>query len=102
MEQPELHLHPAHQAKLADVFRSAILRNESNLTNAVLLIETHSESLVNRLGELIEDGSIDPNDVQVVIFSASGGEQDLKTEISTSTFDADGVLLDWPYGFFNY
>jgi len=102
MEQPELHLHPAHQAKLADVFQSAIERNDSTQTDAVLLIETHSEALINRLGELVECGSIDPKDVQVVIFSASGGEQDLKTEISTSTFDGDGVLRDWPYGFFNY
>ena len=92
MEQPELHLHPAHQAKLADVFQSAIVRSNSRVANAVLLIETHSEALVNRLGELIESGSINPNDVQVVIFSASGGEQDLKTEITTSTFDADGVF----------
>ena len=102
MEQPELHLHPAHQAKLADVFQSAVVRNNSRLADAVLLIETHSEALVNRLGELIESGSVNPNDVQVVIFSASGSEQDLKTEISTSTFNADGALRDWPYGFFNY
>lgn len=102
MEQPELHLHPAHQAKLADVFHSAIERTDTSRPEAVLLIETHSEALINRLGELIECGQIDAEDVQVVIFSASGPEQDLKTEISTSTFDSNGVLQNWPYGFFNY
>jgi predicted ATPase len=102
MEQPELHLHPAHQAKLADVFQSAIERSNASGPEAVLLIETHSEALINRLGELIEYGKIAANDVQVVIFSARGEGEELNTEISTSTFDDNGALRDWPYGFFNY
>ena len=44
IEQPELHLHPAHQALLADAIASVL--NDSNNKRAVsFLIETHSEAL---------------------------------------------------------
>lgn len=103
IEQPELHLHPAHQAKLADVFVSAIaFGGDGDQSSEVrLLIETHSEALINRLGELVEEGRIGPDSIQIVIFSA---RDDLKspTEVSLSSFDKHGALLDWPYGFFRY
>ena len=103
IEQPELHLHPAHQAKLADVFVAAIQRNqESNASSEIrLMVETHSEALVNRLGELVEEGKIHPDAIQIVIFSA---KEDLNSpsEVSISRFDDTGALENWPFGFFNY
>ena len=103
IEQPELHLHPAHQAKLADVFAGAIQQSEKEgrRTNVRLVVETHSEALINRLGELIEDGTISHNDVQIVIFSA---EDDINspTKVTLAEFDQEGVLNNWPFGFFNY
>lgn len=103
IEQPELHLHPAHQAKLADVFARAVA-NEAGAErrNPInLLIETHSEALINRIGELIEMGSISPESVQVVIFSAEGGINS-PTSVSLAQFDEKGALSNWPFGFFNY
>ncbi len=103
IEQPELHLHPAHQAKLADVFAEAINQSEdrSSVSSSIrLLIETHSESLINRLGELIYQGKLNKNDVQIVVF---GGESAINQDnVNISTFDDEGILKDWPYGFFNY
>ena len=103
IEQPELHLHPAHQAKLADVFAGAIRQGKDHARRADvrLVIETHSEALINRLGELIEGGKISHNDVQIVIFSA---EDDINspTDVSLAEFDEGGVLNNWPFGFFNY
>jgi hypothetical protein len=103
IEQPELHLHPAHQSKLADVLVGAVsgtLREQRD-HSLNLVIETHSEALINRLGELIADGGIDAEQVQIVVFSA---EDDINspTEVSVSTFSEDGVLSNWPFGFFNY
>lgn len=102
MEQPELHLHPAHQAKLADALLKA-LKGESSVrrTSPLFVVETHSEALINRLGELIEEGELSSKDVQVVVFSADQ-ERDSRTSVDTSEFNKDGSLRNWPYGFFNY
>lgn len=103
IEQPELHLHPAHQAKLADVFAKGVSLAEDSAANRKVnvLIETHSEALINRLGELIENGVLDKNDVQIVVFSA---EDDINspTKVSLAEFDDKGALTNWPFGFFNY
>src|SRR5262249_25817563 len=42
IEQPELHLHPAQQAELGDVFIEAALGERKN----TFLLETHSEHLI--------------------------------------------------------
>ena len=103
IEQPELHLHPAHQAKLADVFVAA---NRTDVDSKVqpgirLVIETHSEAMIHRLGELVEEGKVSSNEIQIVIFSA---QDDLSspTEVSLAEFDDTGALTNWPFGFFNY
>ncbi len=103
IEQPELHLHPAHQAKLADAFVAAIAKTkkEDEVPGISLIIETHSQALINRLGELIEQGTVSADAVQIVVFSAPE-DLDSPTEISVSSFDNDGKLEDWPFGFFNY
>jgi predicted ATPase len=99
MEQPELHLHPAHQAKLADVFVEAYAKSKRPVN---YVIETHSESMINRLGELIEEGKIPASDVQIVIFSNDDESQNNDANIIISNFDENGHLTSWPYGFFSY
>lgn len=102
MEQPELHLHPAHQAKLADALLNALPEvGDDDSGSPVFLVETHSETLINRLGELIEQGDLSAEDVQVVVFSTDGDDGN-STRISTSEYDEDGVLKNWPFGFFSY
>lgn len=101
IEQPELHLHPAHQALLADVFVEAASSKGSNsAVQLSLLIETHSESIVNRVGELISKGRLSADEVQIVIFG--NDESGLGEDVRLSTYDSDGTLMNWPYGFFNY
>ena len=102
IEQPELHLHPAHQALLADAFVGEVgLTPESGPTAPRIhfLVETHSETLVNRLGELVSLGRLNPADVQLVLFEPKD-EQGNITGVRTSSFGASGQLIDWPYGFF--
>lgn len=105
IEQPELHLHPAHQAHLADVFAEAIRRRTSRKDQInheqYFLIETHSEAMINRLGELIEKGELSEKDVQIIIFG-DFSDTDSTIDVKTANFDSDGVLNNWPFGFFNY
>ncbi|MDW5316504.1 AAA family ATPase [Rhizobium sp. PL01] len=98
IEQPELHLHPAHQALLADVFVEA-LSSKAGFPIS-FIVETHSESLVNKIGELISKKALSKDKVQIVIFGEDDTDSD--SQVSIATFSEDGVLQNWPFGFFNY
>ncbi|MFI5445008.1 DUF3696 domain-containing protein [Polaromonas sp. UC242_47] len=107
VEQPELHLHPQYQAKLGDVFAGFIRPNEeigptlARQENAPrLIIETHSQHLINRLGALVESGQLLPSDVSIVLFEPDP-EKAERTRTRVSGFDERGVLTNWPYGFFD-
>ena len=104
IEEPELHLHPAHQASLANMFVNAISdsRAREGGLDLIFVIETHSEALVSRLGYLIKKGQISPDDVQILIFSKEEDNKRGGSEIRTSHFHEDGYLINWPYGFFGY
>jgi len=53
IEQPELHLHPAAQAELGDLFIRAAAQN-----NIRLIIETHSEHLLLRLRRRMAESTV--------------------------------------------
>lgn len=119
IEQPELHLHPYYQARLADMFVGTMGAVRS-LWNTMqertrrlsrwgrppdtpsnppqFIVETHSDALVSRLGELVEAGKLASDDVVLLLF-----EQDQETKLTSvrqSTFSPDGTLTNWPVGFF--
>lgn len=62
IEEPEIHLHPAFQSKLADMFVEAYQKY-----NIHFIIETHSEYLIRKLQVLVADKGNDltPNDVSL-------------------------------------
>lgn len=95
IEQPELHLHPALQAKLADAFVKTAL-NEDAITS--LIIETHSPTIVNRIGRRIREGHILPEDVNIVIFDKDSTTG--HTKVKNTCFLPNGRIEDWPSGFF--
>lgn len=96
IEQPELHLHPALQARVGDLLvRTAALARRAR---AVLMVETHSSVIVNRVGQLVaREGVLRPGDAQVLLFES---ERPDLSRVRKSTYDERGVLSDWPYGFF--
>nr|WP_164939586.1 AAA family ATPase [Bradyrhizobium zhanjiangense] len=98
IEQPELHLHPAHQALLADALVDQVPASDDE-EPVNFLVETHSETLVNRLGELISEGQLLPENVQVLIFQPSK-DNDQQTDVSIARFGEKGELINWPFGFF--
>ena len=98
IEQPELHLHPAYQATIADVMVAALDNVKSVNRELSIIAETHSPHLINRLGELVSEGKLSPNDVDVIMFE--DGSEAEESMVSVSRFDSQGVLTNWPYGFF--
>lgn len=98
IEQPELHLHPAVQAKLAKTFLASINLARKNGYQIQILLETHSDTIVNYFGKAIARGQLKPEDVSVILFDKCADES--ITTVKTSSYDNDGFLSDWPYGFF--
>ena len=97
MEQPELHLHPAHQASVGRMLARHAARTKNS--GGRLLVETHSEALINAVGEELGAGRLSSSDVSVVVFERSqpGGP----VEVRVVDFDEKGYLKPpWPFGFF--
>ena len=103
IEQPEIHLHPALQAELGDVFLESALGGAGN----TFLIETHSEHLLLRIlrriretsdGELPQ-GVPDVYPEQVAVLYVQPGRE--ATEVLHIPVTADGEFeRAWPNGFF--
>lgn len=99
VEQPELHLHPAMQGKLADLFADVTLEENFNDYEVKIIAETHSESLIARLGMLIATETIPKDSVNIIFV-----EKDIasnKSTIRNMSFDEDGNIPEWPLGFFS-
>lgn len=90
------YLHPAYQAKMVDVFVNIIKESQNNGINLKIIIETHSEAMINRIGSLISESKIDAENVNILVFD----KVDNQTNIKSKRFNREGLLLGWPIGFF--
>jgi len=106
VEQPELHLHPAVQARLGDLFINGALEDANNR----FILESHSEHLMLRLLRRIREttekdeeypdylAELEPKHVSVYYVQSSAG----KTEMIPLRITEDGDFKDrWPNGFFD-
>lgn len=103
IEQPEIHLHPALQAELGDVFIESALGEPKN----TFIIETHSEHLILRILRRIRETAegelqqgrlpVKPQDVQVIYAKPT----DKGAILHSIPISEDGEFLEkWPDGFF--
>lgn len=99
IEQPELHLHPAMQAKIADAFIKTYEECEKSGVKIQLFVETHSQSLINRIGRRIAEKNIDQKDVNVLIFEKDN--ENKNTIVTKAEFKNNGQIKNWPIGFFD-
>ena len=103
IEQPEIHLHPALQAELGDVFLESALGDSGNR----FLIETHSEHLLLRIMRRMRETAADelpegvppvrPEDVAVLFIEPDGGHS-LVREMPLN--ERGELVKAWPGGFF--
>lgn len=99
IEQPELHLHPAMQAKLVDTFIGSIQLAKDCGYQLQLLLETHSETIINRFGRAVAMKEIESNDLSVITFQKNRTTN--LSSVRVSQYDEDGLLTNWPVGFFS-
>jgi hypothetical protein len=108
VEQPELHIHPAVQVGIGDLFIRAAERTDAGpATERSLLIETHSEHIMLRLLRRVRETkecnlppgapSLSADDLSVIYV-----EGDQKgVQFRQLRIDQDGEFQDkWPDGFF--
>jgi len=93
LEQPELHLHPKVQTRLADFFVSM------NVLGKQCILETHSEYLINRLRYLVAKSNDDKiaRDTMIYFVEKENGHSIYRS----ITINKYGVIEDWPKGFFD-
>ena len=91
MEQPEIHLHPAVQSKLADVMLSV-----AEARDVQIIVESHSEHLLRRLQRRVAEGTASSEDVKLHFVSTVGG----KARASDLTLNEWGEIQNWPKDFF--
>jgi predicted ATPase len=97
LEQPEIHLHPAVQAGLADVFIDAIKRR-----NVQIILESHSEHLLQRLQLRMAEKGLNPDKefdagrANLYFTSIEEG----RSVLTPLQLDEYGNINNWPEGFF--
>ena len=90
LEQPELHLHPNAQVKLAQVLADAAKRGVR------VVAETHSSLLLLGVQTLVAEGKLSPELVKLHWFSRN---EDGITEVDSVDLDEAGTYGEWPVDF---
>ena len=108
IEQPELHVHPAIQVGMGDLFIRAVDSDPDQLfAGKSLIIETHSEHILLRVLRRIRETTEDELPPGILGFSADdlsviyveSGVDGVR--FRSVRVDAEGEFLDrWPHGFF--
>ena len=94
-EQPELHLHPKVQTRLADFFLSITQLGKQ------CVLETHSEYLINRIRFRVAAAAVEQNpwvEAVKMYFVERPPEGSTFQEVKINEY---GAVVDWPEGFFD-
>lgn len=91
IENPEAHLHPRGQTKLAE------LASRAAKAGVQIFVETHSDHFMDGVRIAVREGIITPDDTMFHYFERKGN----KTVVTSPEVDQDGRLSTWPSGFFD-
>ena len=94
LQQPEVHLHPSAQAALGSLFCQIASRERQ------LIVETHSDHLLDRVRMDVRDGSgaLKPEDVSILFFERDG----LDVHIHSLEIDGEGNIENAPDSYRNF
>ena len=88
LQQPEIHLHPSAQAAIGTLFCSLAASGKQ------LIVETHSDHLIDRVRMSVRDGvsGIKAEDVSILYFERN----DLDVKIHSISIDRQGNIIGAP------
>ncbi len=91
LQQPEVHLHPSAQAALGSLFCDVAA------TGKQLIVETHSDHLMDRIRMDVRDGvsALKPEDISILFFE----RDELDVRIHSIRVDDEGNIRDAPEGY---
>ncbi|MFE7836907.1 DUF3696 domain-containing protein [Streptomyces sp. NPDC057474] len=91
LENPEAHLHPKGQSRMAALISAAAA------AGAQMVVETHSDHVLNGVRIAVKQEALRPEDAVIHFFRGNGSG----AEVITPRVDKDGMLAQWPEGFFD-
>jgi len=91
LENPEAHIHPQGQSAMARLTCAAAA------VGAQLIVETHSDHILNGVRLAVKRDLLRPNDVALNYFR----REDEGIKIESPSIGPDGMLSQWPTGFFD-
>ncbi|MEP0961023.1 MAG: DUF3696 domain-containing protein [Roseobacter sp.] len=92
IDSPEAHLHPSAQSQMGRIL--AAFAN----AGVQIIVETHSDHLLNGVRLALRDGHIRPDDLRIHFFNGANGK---KHGVTTPGIGAGGEIYEWPEGFFD-
>jgi hypothetical protein len=90
LEQPEMHLHPRAQRRLAYALADAANRG------VIVVAETHSALLLREVQTLVATGKLSTDKVKLHWFQR---QEDGRTIVTPADLDENGAYGDWPEDF---
>jgi hypothetical protein len=90
LEQPEMHLHPRAQRRLAHVLADTANRG------VIVVAETHSALLLREVQTLVATGKLSSDKVKLHWFQR---QEDGRTVVTAADLDENGAYGDWPEDF---
>jgi predicted ATPase len=95
LENPEAHLHPKGQSKMGELLALAAS------CGVQIIVETHSDHVLNGIRLAVHDGKIEPEDVQLHYFQRQEKEGMMVSNVTSPKIDKNGRIDQWPDGFFD-
>ncbi|NES00384.1 MAG: DUF3696 domain-containing protein [Symploca sp. SIO1B1] len=95
LENPEAHLHPQGQAKMGELLALAAS------CGVQVVIETHSDHVLNGIRLAVHGGKLEPEDVQLHYFQRQEKLGQAVTKVISPRIDRNGRIDQWPDGFFD-
>jgi len=90
IDSPEAHLHPRGQSRIGSFLA------QMAAAGSQILVETHSDHVLNGIRLAVREAIIDPSQVTVYFFSTRPEAQVIRLSV-----DRNGTVSDWPEGFFD-
>lgn len=93
IESPEVYLHPKGQSKIGELAALAAT------TGAQIIIETHSDHVINGIRVATKKNKIAPDKIKFYYFDRNHNNEEHFSYASEMKIDSDGRLDYWPEGF---
>lgn len=95
LENPEAHLHPRGQRRMGEFLAHAAA------SGVQLIVETHSDHLLNGIRLAAHGGKVNPESVRLHFFERPDDDSGPAHRVLSPTLDRNGRISQWPSGFFD-